>query len=162
MAFGAATPALVQQVKDVVAEASTHRYSVSRVYAAYNAVYQLHEQPSSCASCLQRRVRFLRDWLVGYNKWALAKQAATPPKMDTPDTAPLDAAGLRGTLTLNDGREVELVDGDVDGMPVARNAATGKNFAPGSYAFPGGLLVVGFGGKARVDELPLDGGADML
>ncbi|NDV69300.1 hypothetical protein [Dysgonomonas sp. 25] len=43
---------------------ATHRYSMSRIYGLYNRVFETDERPQSCASCLIRKVRELRNWLA--------------------------------------------------------------------------------------------------
>lgn len=78
--YSKATPALVKQVKDVIADADKHTYSVSKVYAAHNAAFGLREQPQTCSSCLRNRARDLRDWLKGYDEHA----KANAPKPETP------------------------------------------------------------------------------
>lgn len=85
--YSKVTPALVKQVKDVIADADKHTYSVSKVYAAHNAAFGLREQPQTCSSCLRNRARDLRDWLKGYDEYA----KANAPKPETPP------AGNEGT-----------------------------------------------------------------
>lgn len=68
--YSKATPALVKQVKGVIADADKHTYSVSKIYAAHNAAFGLREQPQTCSSCLRNRARDLRDWLKGYDEYA--------------------------------------------------------------------------------------------
>lgn len=46
---------------------TTHRYSMSRIYSAYNEVFNSNEKPQSCASCLIRKVKELRQWLESQN-----------------------------------------------------------------------------------------------
>lgn len=41
----------------------THRYSMSRIYGLYNEIYDTQEIPQSCASCLIRKVKQLKEWL---------------------------------------------------------------------------------------------------
>jgi len=41
----------------------THRYSMSLIYGLYNKVFGTNETPQSCASCLIRKVKALRDWV---------------------------------------------------------------------------------------------------
>lgn len=56
---------LINEVKALVDEVDkTHRYSMSRIYGAYNAVFGTKEQPQSCSSCLIRKVRELKEWLT--------------------------------------------------------------------------------------------------
>lgn len=85
--YSKATPALVKQVKDVIADADKHTYSVSKVYAAHNAAFGLREQPQTCSSCLRNRARDLRDWIKGYDEYA----KANAPKPEMPP------AGNEGT-----------------------------------------------------------------
>lgn len=85
--YSKATPALVKQVRDVIADADKHTYSVSKVYAAHNAAFGLREQPQTCSSCLRNRTRDLRDWLKGYDEYV----KANAPKPETPP------AGNEGT-----------------------------------------------------------------
>lgn len=55
---------LIVNVKELVKEVDkTHRYSMSRIYGLYNEVFEKNEEPQSCASCLIRKVKELRDWL---------------------------------------------------------------------------------------------------
>lgn len=53
---------LIQRVDAVLQDAAQHRYSVSRIYAAYNEALSKNDQPQTCASCLRNRVRELRVW----------------------------------------------------------------------------------------------------
>lgn len=59
-------PYFVEQVRKVIAEGDRHKYSVSRVYGAYNRAYGKNDKPQSCSSCLRNRVRELRKWYKGY------------------------------------------------------------------------------------------------
>lgn len=68
--YSKVTPALVKQVKDVIADGDKHRYSVSAVYGAYNTAFEKRDTPQTCSSCLRNRVRELRKWLEGYEKYA--------------------------------------------------------------------------------------------
>lgn len=67
------TPAMVKQVDAVLAEAEKHKYSVSRVFGAFNTVMQKTDKPQTCSSCLRNRVRDLKKWRTEYAK-------ATAPK----------------------------------------------------------------------------------
>lgn len=53
---------LLDQVAAVLKDADKHRYSVSKVFAAYNAVTGKNDPPQTCSSCLRNRVRTLREW----------------------------------------------------------------------------------------------------
>lgn len=46
----------------------THRYSMSLIYGLYNRVNGTDERPQSCASCLIRKVKQLREWLDNLEK----------------------------------------------------------------------------------------------
>lgn len=55
---------LKKEVELLIAEVeTTHRYSMSRIYGAYNQAYGKDEKPQACASCLIRKVRELKRWL---------------------------------------------------------------------------------------------------
>lgn len=55
---------LINEVKEILDEvAGTHRYSMSKIYGAYNKVFGKNETPQSCASCLIRKVKELKAWL---------------------------------------------------------------------------------------------------
>ncbi len=55
---------LKQKIETLINEVeSTHRYSMSRIYSAYNEAFGTDETPQSCASCLIRKVKELKQWL---------------------------------------------------------------------------------------------------
>lgn len=55
---------LIIDVQNLVNEVEkTHRYSMSRIYGLWNRVHERNEKPQSCASCLIRKVKELREWL---------------------------------------------------------------------------------------------------
>lgn len=55
---------LRNEVQQLIEEVDkTHRYSMSRIYGAYNQIFERDEKPQACASCLIRKVRELRRWL---------------------------------------------------------------------------------------------------
>lgn len=55
---------LILRVQALVADVDkTHRYSMSRIYGLYNEIYGTAEIPQSCASCLIRKVKQLKEWL---------------------------------------------------------------------------------------------------
>ena len=56
---------LKQEVEILLAEIDrTHRYSMSKIYNLTNSIFNNNEIPQSCASCLIRKVRELRNWLA--------------------------------------------------------------------------------------------------
>jgi hypothetical protein len=55
---------LKQEVEQLLTEIDkTHRYSMSRIYSLANTAFNKTDKPQSCASCLIRKVRELRNWL---------------------------------------------------------------------------------------------------
>jgi len=55
---------LRKKIETLIEEVNTtHRYSMSRIYALYNEAFDTNEKPQSCASCLIRKVRDLQIWL---------------------------------------------------------------------------------------------------
>lgn len=59
---------LIEEVQNLVKEVDkTHRYSMSRIYGLWNRIYEKNETPQSCASCLIRKVKELREWLNKQN-----------------------------------------------------------------------------------------------
>lgn len=64
--YGHITPELLDQVKAVLEDAASHKYSTSKVYGAHNQVFQLMEKPESCASCLRKRSNALKTWYADY------------------------------------------------------------------------------------------------
>lgn len=93
IAFKDASAKLVKQVEGVIAEAKKHTFSVSRVFAAYNEVFNLQETPQTCASCLRSRAEKLTAW---YN-------AANGVKQLIPDAPDFHAGGtVGGPITVNE------------------------------------------------------------
>lgn len=95
MDYSKVTPELITKVKDVIADGAKHTYSVSKVYAAYNAAYSLRETPQTCSSCLRTRVRLLTDWLKKYEDYAKLK---TPPAGDPDMSTTQIAAQIAETV----------------------------------------------------------------
>lgn len=55
---------LIKDVETLIKDVEkTHRYSMSRIYGLYNEVFNTNEKPQSCASCLIRKVKELKNWL---------------------------------------------------------------------------------------------------
>ena len=155
--YSKVTPALVKQVKDVIADADKHTYSVSKVYAAHNAAFGLREQPQTCSSCLRNRARDLRDWLKGYDDYAgkseEAKRLADEAAKD--QNNPQYAAPAPGVI------RIPLTDGaPMDFTPVSEDDQTkgtvswpdGTKVAPGKYTTARGeTIVVQVGSKGRIE-----------
>lgn len=62
ISWGKASDELKAKVKFVLQQAQNNRYSVSRIYAAHNAIFELQEAPQTCSTCLTSRVKKLREW----------------------------------------------------------------------------------------------------
>lgn len=120
IAYSKASPAIVKLVKEIVADAQKHSYSVSKVYAAYNAVFEVNERPQTCSSCLRNRAKLLTEWLKGYK----APVSGDEYVMEDGSTITINKAGK----ALRDG----------------------KGVAAGKYiTAEGNLVVVSPGSKAR-------------
>lgn len=76
--YGKFDPYFIEQVKGVIAEADRHKYSVSRVYGAYNKAHGKNDKPQTCSSCLRNRVRELRKWYEGYTKFEAEQKKGEP------------------------------------------------------------------------------------
>ena len=105
--YSKVTPALVKQVKDVIADGDKHRYSVSAVYDAYNTAFEKRDTPQTCSSCLRNRVRELRKWLEGYEKYA--KENAPKTEDKTPKGGKGKAADNKGQEDPNKGQSGDTV-----------------------------------------------------
>lgn len=184
--YSKATPALVKQVKDVIADADKHTYSVSKVYAAHNAAFGLREQPQTCSSCLRNRARDLRDWLKGYDEYAKAPKPETPPagnggtgedgkaqdgdqtgqsgdakpdpQYDNPE-APGYVAQAEGTVRypMTEGIPFDFLPNEGTIVKGTVTRADGTKVKPGTYVTAEGLeIVVQPGGKANIKEVEED------
>lgn len=172
--YSKVTPVLVEQVKDVIADADKHTYSVSKVYAAHNAAFGLREQPQTCSSCLRNRARDLRDWLKGYDEYAKAPKPATPPdgnkgtgdgdqtgQYDNPE-APGYVAQAEGTVRypMAEGIPFDFLPNEGTLVKGTVTRADGSKIKVGTYLTAEGLqIVVQPGGKANIkseDGTPFD------
>ena len=108
--YNKVTPALVKQVKDVIAVGDKHRYSVSAVYGAYNAAFDKRDTPQTCSSCLRNRVRELRKWLEGYEKYA--KESASKKEEKAPKGGKGKADDNKGQEDPKTGQSGEAGNGD--------------------------------------------------
>lgn len=177
--YSKVTPALVKQVKDVIADADKHTYSVSKVYAAHNAALGLREQPQTCSSCLRNRARDLRDWLKGYDDYAKANapKPETPPAgnegtdeggkaqdgdqtgqsgdADTDPNNPQYDAPAPGVvrIPMKEGAPIDLTPASEDDQTKGTvTYADGTKVAPGKYTTARGeTIVVQVGSKGRIE-----------
>lgn len=172
VAYSGVTPALVKQVKDVIADADKHTYSVSKVYAAHNAAFGLREQPQTCSSCLRNRARNLRDWLKGYEEYANAPTPETPPagnedtggdaKPDPQHDATGYVAQAEGVVRypMAEGIPFDFLPNKGTLVKGTVTRADGSKVKPGTYITAEGLqIVVQPGGKANIkneDGTPFD------
>lgn len=164
--YGKFDPCFIEQVKGVITEADRHKYSVSRVYGAYNKAYGKNDKPQTCSSCLRNRVRELRKWYEGYvNFEAEQKKGETivdlgtsegdtyiEPQYSDPE-APGFVAPALGVI------RIPLVEGlPIDFTPNKDNAEKGKvkyadgtSVKAGTYVTAtGGEIAVQPGGKATL------------
>lgn len=104
---------MLADVNTVLEMAKKNKYSVSKVYAAYNAVTGKTDPPQTCNSCVRNRVAYLRKWHAEYVERTSALLEQVDP-IGTPDadTAPPSEDERP------DGRVDPLPDGlDVTGFP---------------------------------------------
>lgn len=101
------TPKLLTAVALVLGDAAKHTYSVTRVYAAHNAVFQLKEVPQSCSSCLRNRARALRKWLKEYKDQLPKSEGAVEPVRGEDESA-YDFLVRRLALAIGDTPAEEL------------------------------------------------------
>lgn len=153
ISYDKATPDLVSRVKEVVAEGARRRYSVSKVYAAYNAVFELRETPQSCSSCLVNRVSLLVEWLKGYEQ-SRAKAPRVTPDPNNPQYPEPVAGVIRipmaegAPIDLTPDEGVALTDPNAKGIV---KYADGKAVKPGTYATAaGGEVTVQVGSRAAL------------
>ena len=180
--YNKVTPALVKQVKDVIADGGKHTYSVSKVYTAYNAAFGLHETPQTCSSCLRNRVRMLVDWLKGYDEYVRAKapkpvsppvgnngtgeagkardggETGPEPQYDNPE-APGYVAQAEGTVRypMSEGIPFDFLPNEGTIVKGVVTRADGTKIKPGTYVTAEGLeIVVQPGGRANIKEATED------
>jgi len=56
---------IMQNVREVLIYTErTHKYSMSRLYALWNFLFDRNETPQTCSSCLIRKSQDLRTWLA--------------------------------------------------------------------------------------------------
>ena len=161
--YSKVAPVLVEQVRDVIAAADKHTYSVSRVYAAYNAIFELRETPQTCSSCLRNRTRDLRDWLRGYDdfmrgaqneKRSEVKQSGEETGTKDPNNPRYDAPAVGDIrIPMKEGAPIDLTPFSEDDRTKGTVAyADGTKVTPGKYiAEHGETIVVQAGGKGRVE-----------
>lgn len=73
---GEITPEVVADVRRIVEESVRHSYSVSRIFAAHNLIFNRRDTPQTCSTCLRNRVRDLRRWLAEYDAASATPEAA--------------------------------------------------------------------------------------
>lgn len=140
--YNHATPELVQRVKDVIDEVTkTHKYSMSRIYGAYNEAFEKNEKPESCISCLRSRVGWLKDWLSGYEK------------INTSDDTTSVPEGSKVNYTIEGVGVVEFTPSKDDATKGSVKLADGNAVKAGTYAIDADKeLAVQPGGKATIKE----------
>lgn len=152
--YGNVTPALIGQVREVIADGARHHYSVSKVYGAYNAVFGKKDTPQTCSSCLRNRVRELCKWLEGYEKHS--ENAA--PQYDDP-AAPgfIEPANGIVRYPMAEGIPFDFLPDEGTAVKGSVIRADGSKVRPGTYITAEGLkIVVQPGGRANIKEDPDD------
>lgn len=104
IAFKSASAKLLNQVEGVIAEAKKHTFSVSRVFAAYNEVFNLKETPQTCASCLRSRAEKLESW------YAAGRKDIKGTVNEAPAIMGADTAHIHTPITVN-------ANGELSGEP---------------------------------------------
>lgn len=162
--YSRVSPGLVERVNGVIEESKQHRYSVSRVYAAYNEAFGKQERPQTCSSCLRNRVRELVRWQEGYNEYLAAKEVPPVPPVPTEEVSaevhpdpnnPQFAEPAQGVIRvpMAEGLPIDFIPTDDDGHKGTVKYADGTAVKPGSYKTARGAWVtVQVGGKARMYE----------
>lgn len=162
--YSKVSPRLVERVNGVIEESKQHRYSVSRVYAAYNEVFGKQERPQTCSSCLRNRVRELVRWQEGYIEYLAAKEVPPVPPVSTEEVSaevhpdlnnPQFAEPAQGVIRvpMAEGLPIDFIPTDDDGHKGTVKYADGTAVKPGSYKTSRGAWVtVQVGGKARMYE----------
>lgn len=156
--YGEVTPALLEQIKSVIAEGDKHRYSVSAVYGAYNAAFNKKDTPQTCSSCLRNRVRELRTWLAGYEKNNTGKDVVIPQYNDP--TAPGYVGQAQGSVRypMAEGLPFDFLPYEGTIVKGTITLANGSKIKPGTYITAEGLeITVQPGGKASIKEIPEEG-----
>lgn len=134
--YGKFDPYFIEQVKGVIAEADRHKYSVSRVYGAYNKAHGKNDKPQTCSSCLRNRVRELRKWYEGYTKFEAEQKKTLKAGIGNTDTG-VDLGTAEGdthveTFIIIDGEAFTVVDEETNEpttvifTPSEEGAAFGK------------------------------------
>lgn len=166
------TPQLIARVSAVIEDAAKHKYSVSRVYRAYNEAFQKRDVPQTCSSCLRNRVRELKTWVAGYKP--VAKEPTAPvipappvepveptppvepvePQYDDP-SAPGHVAPAPGVVRFPMGEDTIPLDFTTGDNPNKGTAlwADGSKVKVGTYTTAtGAVIAVQPGGKATIKE----------
>ena len=157
---------LIALAERVTADAAKHRYSVSSIYTAYNAITGKAEEPQTCSSCLRSRAREIAKWLDGRkapepvkepDPEPVKQQAPEPVEEPAPEPVEEPAPEIPSNVArLNvDGiGEVDFtpIDGVefADGVKGTVLGADGSNVKPGTYSAGEFTLKVQPGGKATV------------
>jgi hypothetical protein len=135
------TPELIREVEEVLNDATSHKYSVSRVYGAHNQVFQLAETPESCASCLRKRADALKRWYADHSLRAIDAQVKAG-----------EAENEVPTLNLKD-KEGNYVEAILNAEAGTLTKLDGKAVKPGTYTNEvGETYAVQPGGKATLKD----------
>lgn len=165
---------VIAKVQDVIGMADKNRYSVSKVFAAHNAVFGLKDQPQSCTSCLTMRVAALRKWYgtatVDHNKGVavnvnhnpktgndIVNEAAAAignPVQATSDKDPnAPAEGVTRYPMPEDGNPLDFTPSADNALKGTILYADGSNVKAGTYVTADGTTIaVSVGNKATIKD----------
>ncbi len=115
--FSNVSAELVEKVRVVVKERQGNTFSVSRIYEAYNAVFDLKEKPETCATCLANRARKLAEWLKDYDNWT-SEQAERLAKVE--QEAEQKAAASENEASTE---QSEVAEGTIEQSPETATAS---------------------------------------
>lgn len=140
----------------VVQDRRKNNYSVSRIYNAYNLIFNKRESPQTCASCLLKRAKEIEKWY---------EDSLTEPLTPLEPSTPVEPEGGEPEADeepapeADEAREDEIYSATNkkgDAVTVVYNAdaetakdAEGKDLPAGTYQLDNGdKIAVQVGGKA--------------
>lgn len=158
LTFQEATPEQIAAAKQIIEDASKHRYFVSRIFKAYNEITGKNETPQTCSSCLRSRAKVIEDW---YREGSKEAESSGEPQLDH-NGLPAPARGVIRIPMAEEGVFVDFTPEDgadfQDGAKGTVIQVGGKSVKAGTHlTATGDTLKVQVGGKATflaaVDDL---------
>lgn len=128
------TAAIIAQVEAVLQDKRSHKYSVSKIFAAHNAVFGLNETPETCVSCLTKRATALEKWYnsgaAKADEQATAKETKGQVIKEFFDEANTIAGGLDENPNVSDADKAKIEDAQTAATDaIKRTALAVKNKA---------------------------------